>query len=89
MLMPCRLQKVTKMRNQLRKNEVESWEGEMYLKKVVIPQLKGCTIQHVNNDEVQAWTVKYPGATPYGIRTRSYTDAEPSEASARHCVEWV
>ena len=34
------------------KNEVESWEGEMYLKKVVIPQLKGCTIQHVNNDKV-------------------------------------
>ena len=61
----------------------------MHLKKVVMPQLKGCTIQHVNNGKVQPCTVKYPSATPYGSKTRSYTDAEPSKASARHCVEWV
>ena len=45
------------------------------------PQLTGCTIQHVNNLEVQAWTVKYPGAKPHGGRTKSYTDAAPTTAT--------
>ena len=42
-----------------------------------------------NHLKVQAWTVKYPGATPSASRTRSYTDADSSKTSARHCVEWV
>ena len=73
------------------KMKVTSWD-EQYLKRVVIPQrVKGCTIQHVNKYATQAWTGKYPGATPFGSRTRSYddTDAKSSNAMARHCVEWL
>ena len=87
MPMTCRLPKVAKIRK-IETIKVESWD-EKYSETVVIPHLKGCTIQHVNNLHVQAVTVKYPGATPHQGRTKSYTDAESSKASARHCAEWV
>ena len=70
-----------------KKKKVESWDV-LYLK-TVIPQMKGCTIQHVNSLETKAWTVKYIGAKPCESRTRSYKDAESSKSMARHCVEWT
>ena len=70
-----------------KKKKVESWEV-LYLK-TVIPQMKGCTIQHVHSLKKQAWTAEYPDAKPHGIRTRSYTDADSMKSMARHCVEWT
>ena len=84
---PCRLPTVTNKVTKAEKKKVDSWDG--YYLKTVIPQVTGCTIQHVNSLKKQAWTVEYPDAKPHGSRTRSYIDEATSKAAARHCVEWA